>query len=448
MLLSVMLYGVAFLVTLVLFVKVLKTYFSYRFKVILSYVCLIGFMAIITLMMLLNLTYEFDVTIGPLKIELIDFILTSAIIAATLSWYFAIVLSHSSALPQRSYFIVFIAGMVFMGELLEKSTIFVINAFLETVGILFVVIETFNYLRDAYREIIDPFEKRYIKLYTLGFVVILSSGLMPVLGDIAVKYYNFPREVFEPGWSIIYSIGVLLIFYAVSKKPLVFIISKAYPIFLVLLNSNGTPCFTQKFQPMRSDGRSEFSEINVSEIFNSAKELIMSGKRTGSIDQGRRKILVGTYEGLTGMLVTNVETRYLREALQKATRLFWERYHDVLPTWTGETSQFTEFKNDVEHLFSLFTLFDEVEATIDLKAKEFDPLSKDSRILALLTDYTSNVGECPYYSENVPSKCLLDPTSRRPWDCEGKAFINGFVCQYILDYLEKKKVDQKDNFSK
>ena len=445
MLLSVILYSAAFFVTLVLFVKVLKTYFTYRFKVILSYVCLMGFMAITTLMMLLNLIYEFDFIIGPLKIDPIDFILTSAIIVAILSWYFAIVLSHSTTLPQRSYFIVFISGMVFMGELLERSTIFVINAIFETIGILFVVTETFNYLRDAYREIIDPFEKKYIKLYTFGFAIILSSGLLPVLGDIAVKYYNFPREIFEPGWSIVYSTGILLIFYAVSKKPLVFIISKAHPLFLVLLNSNGTPYFTQKFQPMRSDAKFEFSEINVSDIFNLAKELIMSGKRTGSIDQGRRKILIDTYEDLTGMLITNVETRYLREALQKATRLFWERYHDILPTWSGETSRFNEFKSDIEHLFSLFTLFDEVEMKIDLKAKQFDPLSKESRILALLTDYTSNVGECPYYSEKVPSKCLLDPTSRRLWDCEGKSFIKGFVCQYILDHLDKKKKQTNKN---
>ena len=196
---------------------------------------------------------------------------------------------------------------------------------------------------------------------------------------------------------------------------------------------------------MRSDAKFEFSEINVSDIFNLAKELIMSGKRTGSIDQGRRKILIDTYEDLTGMLITNVETRYLREALQKATRLFWERYHDILPTWSGETSRFNEFKSDIEHLFSLFTLFDEVEMKIDLKAKQFDPLSKESRILALLTDYTSNVGECPYYSEKVPSKCLLDPTSRRLWDCEGKSFIKGFVCQYILDHLDKKKKQTNKN---
>ncbi|MHA1581385.1 MAG: hypothetical protein ACTSYM_02590 [Candidatus Baldrarchaeia archaeon] len=77
-----------------------------------------------------------------------------------------------------------------------------------------------------------------------------------------------------------------------------------------------------------------------------------------------------------------------------------------------------------------------------LKLKKLDPLSRESRITALLTDYTSEAGECPFYDPSLPSKCKLDPLSRRHWDCEGRVFINGFTCPYILDYLKKMKEDQ------
>lgn len=77
-----------------------------------------------------------------------------------------------------------------------------------------------------------------------------------------------------------------------------------------------------------------------------------------------------------------------------------------------------------------------------LKLKKLDPLSRESRITALLTDYTSEAGECPFYDPSLPSKCKLDPLSRRHWDCEGRVFIKGFTCPYVLDHLKKIKENQ------
>lgn len=435
MTLDFILYSIAFLVTLVLLLKILKTYFENRFKVLLSYVFAIFLMAIATLMKTLDLIYEIEFIVGPLKIEPIDYIMTLAIVAAMISWYFAVTLSHSSTSPRRSYVVVFIAGMVLMGELFEKSITFLINAVLETIGIAIAALETFNYLSETYKEIINPTDKKYLKLYAFGFTIILSASLMSILGGIAVKYYHAPRQVFEPGWAIAYSIGLLLLFYTVSKKPLVFILSRAYPTLFAVLNSAGTPYFIQEFQT--SENTSETLKTDILNLYSAAKELINSGKKSGTIDQGKRKILINTHENITGMLVVNIETRYLREILQKATHLFWERYREILPKWDSKVDQFLDFKKDVVQIFSPFTSIGRTLQKTDLEAGRLDPLSKENRILALLTDYTSSKGECPYYSKDVPSKCLLDPTSRRAWDCEGKTFIKGFVCQYILDHLEK-----------
>ncbi|MHA1581268.1 MAG: hypothetical protein ACTSYM_02005 [Candidatus Baldrarchaeia archaeon] len=446
MLLSVNLYIIVFLITIFLLIKILKIYFENRFKVLLSYVFAAFFMAVVALTMILDLIYEIEFVIGPLRIEPIDYTMTFAIVAAIVSWYFAVTLSHSSIPPKRSYLIVFIAGMVLMGELLERSATFLIDAALETIGITFAAAETFNYLRGTYKEVISSTDKKYLKLYAAGFTTILSSGLMPVLGDIAVKYQHAPRQIFEPGWAIPYSVGLLLLLYTVSKRPLVFTLSKAYPTLFVLLNQVGSPYFIQEFQS--PENSLEPSEVDIFNLYNSAKELINSGKKIGTVDQGKRKILINVHEGITGMLVVNIETRYLREILQKATQLFWERYHETLPKWNGKISQFIDFKKDVMQIFSPFTPIDRTVQKMDLEAKMLDPLNKENRILALLTDYTSNKGECPYYSEDVPSKCLLDPTSRRPWDCEGKAFVKGFVCQYILDHLEKKASEQASNLQR
>jgi len=95
-------------------------------------------------------------------------------------------------------------------------------------------------------------------------------------------------------------------------------------------------------------------------------------------------------------------------------------------------------------LFLHFSFTYKMDIAIDkftefLKARTFNPLSSESRIMALLSNYSSKPGECPFYDPNLPSKCKLDPLSRRHWDCEGRPFLNGFTCPYILDHLKEKE---------
>jgi hypothetical protein len=69
----------------------------------------------------------------------------------------------------------------------------------------------------------------------------------------------------------------------------------------------------------------------------------------------------------------------------------------------------------------------------------YDPLSREDRIEALLSTYTSEERECPFYtcdSQNVRSKCLLDPTTWRIWDCRGLPFFQGLCCEYVLNAKE------------
>jgi hypothetical protein len=76
--------------------------------------------------------------------------------------------------------------------------------------------------------------------------------------------------------------------------------------------------------------------------------------------------------------------------------------------------------------------------------RDLSPLRKEDRIEALLSSYTSS--DCPFYVCNSPivrSKCLLDPSTWRTWDCRGVAFYQGFCCGYILDAIENNSIDCK-----
>ncbi len=75
-----------------------------------------------------------------------------------------------------------------------------------------------------------------------------------------------------------------------------------------------------------------------------------------------------------------------------------------------------------------------------------DPLIGDDCIQALIKGYTSEVEECPFFSESVESKCLLDPYSRRTWNCNGRCFVNGFRCEYISEAFPHSKLNGEINF--
>ena len=62
---------------------------------------------------------------------------------------------------------------------------------------------------------------------------------------------------------------------------------------------------------------------------------------------------------------------------------------------------------------------------------KLDPRIREDRITALLEEYNSEIGDCPYYTPETKSKCILEPRVVKVIDCEGKCFVNGLCCQMI-----------------
>ena len=69
---------------------------------------------------------------------------------------------------------------------------------------------------------------------------------------------------------------------------------------------------------------------------------------------------------------------------------------------------------------------------------KLDPRIREDRITALLEEYSSDIGDCPYYTSDTKSKCLLEPRVVKVIDCEGKCFVNGLCCQMISQVSEIK----------
>jgi hypothetical protein len=68
----------------------------------------------------------------------------------------------------------------------------------------------------------------------------------------------------------------------------------------------------------------------------------------------------------------------------------------------------------------------------------YNPLRPEDRVEALLSEYTSASGECPYFDESLYSVFLLDEYSPKLPSCHGRCFMNGFCCDRLIKGMEKK----------
>ncbi|MHA1427052.1 MAG: hypothetical protein ACTSQI_13770 [Candidatus Helarchaeota archaeon] len=68
-----------------------------------------------------------------------------------------------------------------------------------------------------------------------------------------------------------------------------------------------------------------------------------------------------------------------------------------------------------------------------LGKRVYDPRVGADRIQALLSSFTSPAYSCPFFNRNVRSTCVLDPRTRRAWNCQGTCFIEGFCCDRVLN---------------
>jgi len=67
----------------------------------------------------------------------------------------------------------------------------------------------------------------------------------------------------------------------------------------------------------------------------------------------------------------------------------------------------------------------------------YNPLLREDRIKALLSEHTSTSGECPFYNESLYSKCVLDRFAVMFPPCDGRSFKNGFCCERLLEGVEE-----------
>jgi hypothetical protein len=78
-----------------------------------------------------------------------------------------------------------------------------------------------------------------------------------------------------------------------------------------------------------------------------------------------------------------------------------------------------------------------------------DPLNVAHRDVAFTNNYTSHMGACPYFSLDIASGCLLDPSVISTTETRGRSFTEGRPCITAVDHMicEEKQEKKEDDDS-
>ena len=174
-------------------------------------------------------------------------------------------------------------------------------------------IEILRYARSVLQGIDDTAEKKPIQLYFLGFIIWIAAGpLAVVIGNIP----GIPL-IISNSWTLVYSLGLLIVAYTVARNPRMLFISEAKPTDLMILNKDGVMLFSHRFYVHPESVEPELMGSAMSGILSLLGDMFHAETELNRIDYGDLKILVESGMLTTFLLSVSKETVRFRQSLIK-----------------------------------------------------------------------------------------------------------------------------------
>ncbi|MEM2143175.1 MAG: hypothetical protein QXS20_09900 [Candidatus Thorarchaeota archaeon] len=290
---------------------------------------------------------DWRLEISDKTIWMSNLLLSVFVVGGFLCWYFAIIYSQFDTAPVRSYVVTALAGAALMGELMEESWSAPTVSALEAVAFAILIVEILVYGRTVLGSELTSVQRRYARLYFLGFLVWIVAGPLGVVLESVEGL-----EWLSGTWVLPYSLGLFLVSVAVASDPRLLSISAARPYDMIVLDQQGVLIFLHRFREQASGLDPELVGSAMSGILSLMKELLASSKQLHRIDHGDAKILVETGPLTTFLLVVNKETVRFRQILRQLQLEFESNFRESLISGAPMVSEYAAFRRRVVELIS------------------------------------------------------------------------------------------------
>ena len=282
-------------------------------------------------------------------VDLLVFLPSFFLFLGAVCWYFAIQFSRYDILPFRTNIISMLMFGAFLGGFFVTEPgleIIYRPILLATIAIFAIEVTGYLlYILKTRRE-----DKLPIKLYTLGFVSLMVGSFIgfTLYWIRLLTRLKLPKTL----WLVPFGIGLALIAFVIVKYPRSLIITESVPYYLIFLSSStGQTLFAYDFGNLAKSDLELISSA-LSGIIAILREILLSSRELSGIDHGDRRVIFCYGLKVIGILVSNKDSKMLRDSLKSALDSFEKKFSDLIGTEKEVViSQFNKFIEEVPKHF-------------------------------------------------------------------------------------------------
>ena len=245
-------------------------------------------------------------------------------IFAVIIFLFVVLVIEAATGPSytvKSIIFTFFIGGTVIGELLENGPLsFFITGSFELIGMFYVFIVVFQYLKGIRKYVINEnFYRMTIVAFVLLFIGLIHSSLM---GTIDMYVGGILMDILAETWGIEFLIGMLILMYVIYKVPLSTVGVVAEPTALFILTSEGDKLYEYYFkQNLDKLKRKEIAEL-IRGTYLTTRNL-MDKKSKLQLLKTTNFNIIACYEGdIVGLFLVKYDTMVVRDLVDLAVRTF------------------------------------------------------------------------------------------------------------------------------
>lgn len=299
---------------------------------------------------LLSYYYELTIMFFDLSIDVLDFFLVSSLILAIMLWTIAIIFLKGEHYSVEALLMSLVAGFTIAGELYEKMrAITYINAAVEFFGLLiFSAIITKHFVRVLRTQIRHTYKKA-IKIYVLGFIIMVIGGLLTVISDF---FHNTPfYRILDQAWIVEFPTGFALISIITALYPCVIVSTHSKIYRFLIVSPGGVTLYSYDFGSGMKTINAQLVGGAMAGISALTKEIIGKDLNLRTFDYQEFYILVEFGSYVAAFMFVERPTKIWRDMLSRALRKFEEKYGKEIAD-SIIISEFKDFDNELKEIFS------------------------------------------------------------------------------------------------
>ncbi len=250
-----------------------------------------------------------------------DFIMVISLIITFLSIFYLVEITQKDHITWRFYTVIFLSGGSLVAEALEPMPIsYIISSTFEIAAMLLLVYLVFSYAKELKPYVVNY---NYYIIGTTGLALLAISLAVGVLSQFAYVFTEISiYDVISELSAIVTVVGLYLIIFAVTLKPLSVFAILAKPKALIILTDEGDPLYEYYFnQNLLNIERKNLRDLIIG-VYITIKNMLKKDTYIQSIKTNNFSITGTRKDSTVALLLTERTTLMVKSIVETIHEIF------------------------------------------------------------------------------------------------------------------------------